>query len=167
MTAGLQGIPHEVAYVFWPAEADRRDELLATGRPRLLLIAAGVAPPVGGDPLEDWIREPFEGVDLEHRAQRLARRARLDAARPRIDAGGLLHANGRRAALSPGQEPLLRLLVDSYGYVVSVTDLVDAYGGSEVALHRVIQRCRDKVDPLGLRIHKIRSGGYQLCAAPD
>jgi DNA-binding response OmpR family regulator len=159
------GIPHDVAFVFWPSESARRAELLAAGRPRLLLIAAGVAPPEGGDPLEDWIREPFEALDLEHRAKRLATRARLDSLRPRLDEGGLVHVDGRWVTLSPGQEPLVQLLVDNYGYVVPVADLVAAYGGTEVSLHRVLQRCRDKLRPLGLTIHKIRGGGYQLCAA--
>lgn len=161
------GIPDEVAIVFWPAEASRRDALAVEGRPRLLLLAAATPPPPGSDPLEDWLREPFDGVELEHRAQRLAARARAEGARPRLDLDGLLHVHGRRAVLSPAQVPLVALLVERFGFVVPVGELQAVHGGSEVSVHRVLQRCRERLVPLGLALHKVRGGGYQLCAKSD
>ncbi len=62
-----------VALVPWPEDDDALDVLAVTGRPRLLLVAAGAEPPEVRDPLEDWIRVPADDRDVEVRARRLAR----------------------------------------------------------------------------------------------
>src|SRR6188472_1930581 len=56
-----------IALVRWPAEAVRRNELAAAGRPRLLLLEPGAAPPLAWDHLEDWTRLPADPADVEAR----------------------------------------------------------------------------------------------------
>ena len=63
----------EVALVPWPEERSSLDDLALAGRPRVLVVAASVAPPDVRDPLEDWVRVPVDHADVEVRARRLAR----------------------------------------------------------------------------------------------
>jgi hypothetical protein len=71
------GVEVDVAVVAevvrWPAEAGRRAELAAQGRPRVLLVEAGAVPPPLA-PEEDWLRLPAPPADLRARRTRLARR---------------------------------------------------------------------------------------------
>ena len=63
----------DVALVPWPEEQSALDDLALAGDPRVLVVAASVAPPDVRDPLEDWVRVPVDHGDVEVRARRLAR----------------------------------------------------------------------------------------------
>jgi hypothetical protein len=63
----------DVALVPWPEEQSALDDLALAGEPRVLVVAASVAPPDVRDPLEDWVRVPVDHGDVEVRARRLAR----------------------------------------------------------------------------------------------
>ena len=105
----------------WPVEQARRDELQREGRPRLLLLEDGVAPPPAGpDDLEDWIRVPAGEVDLRARVEGLRRRAeaRVDPA-PALDDDGVLRLGDRWVSLPPVEARLTAALLDRYGAVVS------------------------------------------------
>jgi hypothetical protein len=159
-----------VAYVFWPTESDRRATLAAEGRCRLLLLAADTPAPEVSDPLEDWIREPFEAGDLEARVLGIEARARRHA-EPHIDADGVLHLHDRRTALSEPQRALVQLLLDHLDELVSLADLRGAHEGagavgSVEATSRSLQRCRAKLQAVGLELHTIRAKGFLLAVAP-
>ena len=64
----------EVTLIRWPEEADTRDVLRQTGKPRVLLLVGGSAPPTPVDDLEGWIRVPVSDADLRARMEWLARR---------------------------------------------------------------------------------------------
>jgi hypothetical protein len=74
----------DVALVPWPDEVAAAERLARVGRPRVLLVAPGVEPPLVTDPLEDWVRVPVQPVDVDVRAHRLARidRARRERSLP-------------------------------------------------------------------------------------
>src|SRR5687768_8818823 len=65
----------DVVLVRWPDEAERRRQLLEAGRPRLLIVAAGVPAPAPEDCMEDWVRVPAEESDVRARIESLAFRA--------------------------------------------------------------------------------------------
>ena len=161
-----------VTLVFWPLEADKRRELAQEGRPRLLLLGSDTPPPTCSDRLEEWVREPFDGIELAARVARLEARARLRARHTYLDPDGVLHSAGARAVLSDAQVPLVAELVDRFDQVVRLDTLVRAYGtvspspSPEVTV-RAIQRCRVKLGSIGLRVCVVRSKGYLLCLATD
>jgi hypothetical protein len=62
----------QVELVAWPAGHERRIELAAAGRPRLLVVAPGVPPPDVWESIEDWVRLPAEPADVELRRRHLA-----------------------------------------------------------------------------------------------
>lgn len=155
-----------VAYVFWPSEADRRSALAAEGRCRLLLLAADTPAPESWDPLEDWIREPFEAGDLEARVLAIEARTRRRA-KARIDHDGVLHLHDRSTSLSDPQRGLVQLLLDRLGQVVPLTDLRRAHAdvgavGTMEATTRSLQRCRTKLRTVGLELHTVRGKGFLL-----
>lgn len=102
-----------VAFVFWPREEDHRRRLAARGEPRLLLLAEDAPAPESSDPLEGWIREPFDAADLDARVHQVHGRARCAERaerRPHVDADGVRRASGgrrmsARSALRTRQEP--------------------------------------------------------------
>jgi hypothetical protein len=158
--------PGGVAYVFWPAEAERRAALAAEGRGRQLLLAADTPAPEVWDPLEDWIREPFEAGDLEARVLDIEARARRRA-RPRIDGDGVLHLHDRQVALSDGQRALVEVLLERLGELVPLIDLQRAQGASGAVASvatttRSLQRCRTKLRRVGLELHTVRAKGFLL-----
>jgi hypothetical protein len=109
----------DVVLVRWPKENEHRDRLAREGHPRLLLLEAGVLPPLVEDPLEDWVRIPAR----HRRAARLdtlALRAWLQAPpQPTIDDDGVIRHNGLWASLPPVEARITRLLLDCLGAVVS------------------------------------------------
>jgi hypothetical protein len=167
--------PGSVALVFWPAEEDRRQELADAGHGRLLLLPADAPPPSGGDPLEDWIREPFDPADLDARVLTLLgrmRRAERVGRRPSVDPDGLLRSGPLRVALSSTQAALVRVLVDHLGEVVGLDRLRQASveagaAGTPQATARTLHRCRARLVRAELDLHVLRARGAMVCLAPD
>jgi hypothetical protein len=163
----------EVELVRWPAEQGRRDDLEASGLPRLLLLEHGVAPPVPADELEDWIRVPAGDDDVKARVDGLRRRVAVRAATvPDLDDDGVLRAGGGWVPLPPVESRLMGALLGRYGAVVSRDALAragwpdGAPGRNALDVHML--RLRRRVGPLGLAIRTVRSRGYLLerLAAP-
>ena len=158
----------DVDLVRWPAEAARRDELRREGRPRLLLLEDGAAPPLAGpDELEDWIRVPAADVDRRARVEGLQRRIEaLVAAAPALDEDGVLRLDGRWVSLPPVEARLTAALLDRFGAVVSRDALAragwpaSAPGRNALDVHML--RLRRRLSPLALAIRTVRSRGYLL-----
>ena len=158
----------DVVLVRWPVEAARRDELQQEGRPRLLLLEDGVAPPrAGPDDLEDWIRVPAGDLDLRARVEGLQRRseARVDPA-PALDEDGVLRLGDQWVSLPPVEARLTAALLGRYGAVVSRDALAragwpsGAPGRNALDVHML--RLRRRLSPLALAIRTVRSRGYLL-----
>ena len=155
----------QVEFVRWPVEQERRKVLEGLGRPRLLLVDSGDAPPSTPDVLEDWIRLPAEEIDIRARAESLLE-ASLSADLPELDDDGLLRFRGRWAAMPPIEANLVRALIDAYGTVVtreqlSVAGWPDGSPGRN-ALDVHMLRLRRRIDGLDLAIRTVRSRGYVL-----
>jgi DNA-binding response OmpR family regulator len=164
----------DVVLVRWPAEAARRDELKQEGRPRLLLLEGGAAPPADSpDDLEDWIRVPAGDADLRARVDGLQRRIETRAAAPALDDDGVLRLGDRWVSLPPVEARLTAALLDRYGAVVSRDALAragwpaGAPGRNALDVHML--RLRRRLSPLALAIRTVRSRGYLLerAGAPD
>jgi DNA-binding response OmpR family regulator len=158
----------DVTLVRWPAESARREVLVETATPRLLLVEDGVPPPSGDDCLEDWIRVPAPGVDVEIRVQALAARAAKhdSPTQPDLDDDGVLrYANGW-VALPPVEARLTGAMVERFGAVVSRQSLSQAAwpegspGRNALDVH--VLRLRRRLSPLALTIRTVRSRGYLL-----
>jgi hypothetical protein len=156
----------DVALIRWPEE----DALLATrrgaGQATLLVLSADQRPPAVWGPLEDWVREPVDAVDVYARRERLRRR--LDAlAAPVFDEDGLLHRGRRWVSLPELEHRLVYVLLDRLGLPVSRQALVSAiYPDTQEDRHRAldafVRRARGRLAPLGLEIHTVRGIGYML-----
>lgn len=152
----------------WPAERARRDELRRAGRPRVLLIEDGVAPPVPSpDDLEDWIRLPADDTDLQARVEGLQRRRdALVGAAPALDGDGVIRVGDRWVSLPPVEARLTAALLDRFGAVVSRDALAlagwpaGAPGRNALDVHML--RLRRRLSPLALAIRTVRSRGYLL-----
>jgi len=156
----------DVALVHWPDGEDELAERRAAGHATLLVVAAGHRPPEAWGPLEDWLRQPFDSVDLYARRERLRRR--LDACAPaRFDDDGLLQRGRRWVALAPREDRLVRALLPHQGRPVPRAALVEAlYPETREDPHRAldtfVRRARTHIAPLGLAIHTVRGIGYML-----
>jgi DNA-binding response OmpR family regulator len=157
----------DVVLVRWPAEVARRDELLRAGRPRLLLLEDGAAPPAPPDDLEDWIRVPAADADLQARVEGLQRRTRTQGdGSPSLDDDGVLRLGDRWVSLPPVEARLTAALLDRYGAVVSRDALsqagwpAGAPGRNALDVHML--RLRRRLAPLALAIRTVRSRGYLL-----
>jgi DNA-binding response OmpR family regulator len=157
----------DVVLVRWPKENEHRDRLAREGRPRLLLLEAGVLPPLVEDPLEDWVRIPAPDTDVRARLDTLALRARLRApSQPTLDDDGVIRHNGLWASLPPVEARITRLLLDRLGAVVSRESLSragwpdGAPGRNALDVH--VLRLRRRLAQVGLAIRTVRSRGYLL-----
>lgn len=157
--------PVEVVLVRWPSEGARRDRIAAEGRPRLMLVEDVADPPIGDDPLEDWIRVPASEIDVQARMATLAARARAVAA-PRLDVDGVLRFGSLWVSLPPVEARLTRALLDRFGAVVSRESLSragwpdGAPGRNALDVH--VLRLRRRLSPVHLAIRTVRSRGYLL-----
>ena len=155
----------EVVLVRWPVELPRRTELVAQGRPRLLLVEDGSHPPVSDDPLEDWVRVPASDLDVQTRIATLAARAQAAAA-PRLDVDGVLRFGALWVSLPPVEARLTRAMLDRFGAVVSRESLCragwpdGAPGRNALDVH--VLRLRRRLAPVRLAIRTVRSRGYLL-----
>ncbi len=159
-----------VQLVRWPSEHHRREELVAAGVARLLMVEPGAEAPATPDPLEDWVRLPVDSADLQARLDTLSARSHIRAsAAPRLDSWGVLHFRGREVCLAPLEARLAALLVSSFGAVVRRNELL--HGGwpaadpGRNALDVHILRLRRRLEPLELSIRTVRNRGYMLAPA--
>jgi hypothetical protein len=159
----------DVVLVRWPWEADTRARLARDGRPRLLLVDDGAAPPVVEDPLEDWIRWPAPDADVRARLDTLALRSSAwsrDTEPPNIDDDGVVRHAGRWVSLPPVEARLTRVLLDRFGAVVSREALAKAGwpdgapGRNALDVH--VLRLRRRLVEVTLAIRTVRSRGYLL-----
>lgn len=161
----------DVVLVRWPRERLKRDDLLAEGRLRLLLIEDDNDPPVMEDLNEDWIRVPAADADVQFRVEGLRRRWEATVGSfPELDPDGLLRHAGRWVSLPPVEARLTTSLLDRFGAVVSRDQLSrsgwprGAPGRNALDVHML--RLRRRIAPVGLVIKTVRSRGYLLEAAP-
>lgn len=170
--AGAPPCPDDptVVLLAWPSEADRRDQLAALGRPRLLVVDADAPPPGSADLLEDWVRSPADPHELALRRATLAERARRRSrpvALPTLDPDGILRSGDEWLALSPIESRLFGQLLERAGSVVHRADLADAAWpdgapGDPRALDVRVKVLRRRLAPLGLRLHTVATKGYLL-----
>ena len=159
--------PMDVVLLRWPLERQRRDELVAEGRLRLLLVDEGSEPPVSEDLYEDWVRVPAPDADVQFRIEGLRRRWAVKAGTvPELDPDGLLRHEGRWVSLPPVEARLMASLLDRFGAVVSREQLAKtgwprgAPGRNALDVHML--RLRRRIAPVGLAIKTVRSRGYLL-----
>jgi DNA-binding response OmpR family regulator len=161
----------DVVLVRWPRERIKRDDLLAEGRLRLLLVEDDNDPPLMEDLNEDWIRVPAADADVQFRVEGLRRRWEATiGSLPELDPDGLLRHAGRWVSLPPVEARLTTSLLDRFGAVVSRDQLSrsgwprGAPGRNALDVHML--RLRRRIAPVGLVIKTVRSRGYLLEAAP-
>ncbi len=150
----------------WPAEQRRRAELQGAGRPRLLLLEDGAAPPVAEDDLEDWIRVPAGEADLRARVAGIQRRTetKVAPAAPDLDEDGVLRLGEGWVSLPPVEARLMGALLDRYGAVVSRDALAragwpsGAPGRNPLDVHML--RLRRPLGPPALAIRTVPSRCY-------
>jgi DNA-binding response OmpR family regulator len=177
----------EVEVLRWPGEADRREACAERQVPCLLLVEDGVAPPVSGRLLEDWMRVPADELDLVARVRRLDALARRSSADPPVvDEQGILHVGLEWTALSVAEASLARRLTADFGHLVARAELLAALnpsaGSSGVSsltglnsaaaadrrprtLDLQICRLRRRIAAVGLTISAVRGRGYVLESA--
>jgi len=155
----------EVVLVRWPVESIRRQRIAEEGLPRLLLVEDDAEPPIGDDPLEDWVRIPAPEIDVQARLATLTARARAVAA-PRLDLDGVLRVGSLWVSLPPVEARLTRAMLDRFGAVVSRDSLSragwpdGAPGRNALDVH--VLRLRRRLAPVRLAIRTVRSRGYLL-----
>jgi hypothetical protein len=159
-------LPVDVRLVRWPMEHEYRDELHSVGVPRVLILEPDARPPAPWDELEDWVRVPVDRDELVLRATTVAHRA--DALeQPWLDDDGLLWLRDQWCAVSRGQLPFVRLLVDHFSSVVrdDEVDVVFVEGDTsahEEAIKTTVRRVQSLVKQLGLHLQRVRGSGYLL-----
>jgi hypothetical protein len=163
--------PEAVTFLHYPADLDALADLRCRRLPRLLLLAHGAAPPEDpADPLEDWVRLPADPVEVDVRAGLLAARAAAAAAASEVsvDDDGLVRRGGRRAALTPAEAAVFRVLLAAEGSVVRPAALEQAAAelGSKMRLTTRMTRLRARLVPLDLELHAVRGRGYLLELLP-
>lgn len=161
----------DVALVRWPDDEQKRRELRASNRPRLLLVDQQAPAPVSGDPLEDWIRLPADDRDLRARLDALTLRSGSgDDEFPVIDPDGLLRLGDQWVSLPPIEQRLATALIEKPSAVVSRDALAKAGWPGDVATRNALDvhmlRLRRRIEPLGLSIRTVRSRGYVLDIKP-
>lgn len=145
---------------------------MRAGIPRLLVVEAGVKPPLCSDPREDWVRAPVSRSDLEARVAALLHRA-YSRRTPTLDESGTLHYGHRSVTLSVRQTQVLELLIQRFEEVVSRQELEEHLMESSQrslsrnALDLQIMRLRKRLDVVGLSIRTAWGRGYLLEATTD
>jgi hypothetical protein len=170
-TNGSPGCDIHVEVVAWPVDAEEREALAEAGRPRLLLVEAGMVPPTPPDCFEDWVRVPAGEEEVKARIAALRLRVahhRRDA--PVLDREGCLRMGERWVHLPPIEARLAGALLERFGTVVGPSTLLRAGwpGGtpSRNTLDVRIHRLRRRLEPLGLGLRTVRRRGWILEVAP-
>lgn len=156
----------EVVHLRWPAERRRRERLRQEGRPRLLLVESGVAPPALGDCLEDWIRLPADDGDIAARAGELLARSRHHVGVTPTLESGVLRVGESWVPLSPLEAQLTAALLERMDAVVSRETLARAGWPAGTNARNTLDvhmaRLRRRLETVGLAIRTVRSRGYLL-----
>ena len=154
-----------VAILAWPEHADVAAACGRRGQPRLLLVAPEAEPPDDWDDLTDWVRLPVDERDLCARVAALQRLA-SPMPEPELDEFDVLRRGGHWTALAPIEARIFEVLLARCGTVVSRRDLGAAAWPAGMpntrALDGRLRRLRDRVEPLGLRVHNVRRRGLLL-----
>jgi DNA-binding winged helix-turn-helix (wHTH) protein len=155
----------------WPAQAGRREDLVAAHRPCLWVLEPGDLPPAIG-PLEDWARDGDSERDVHARVQRLAALApevhSLFPGEAGVDDEGMLDFRGHLIAIPPTEARLLDRLAQTPETIVTRDELGrllwDGPPASRSSLTSRIHTLRKRLRPVGLTIHAIRGHGFLLTA---
>lgn len=166
--------PVQVTLLRWPTDAATRTVLASAEQPRILILPANGTPPPALDDLEVCIWEPFEPVDVHRRAELLRRRVqrRHEQSVPYVDDGGLLRYGDRWEFIPDAQLPIVRLLIENLGSVVTYERLKHAYiegGGTTNAtsIRTALTRVRTRVKRIGLSVISMRKRGIMVELARD
>ena len=151
----------------WPAEADRRDDLVERNLPRLLLLDDGIEPPPPLDCLEDWVRLSASEADVRARVDGLMARGQAHLQDvPEVDPHGVVRYRNGWVALPPVEARLAEALILRYCAVVGRDTLRRSVwpgsspGRNVLDVH--VLRLRRRLAPLSLAIRTVRSRGYML-----
>jgi DNA-binding response OmpR family regulator len=162
----------DVAFLRWPADADKYAALVEERRPRLLLLDPGADPPNPSDCFEDWVMLPVEEQELASRTRALtARVACHQAVEPQVDDSGVLRFGDRLLVLPPVEARLASVLCARYGVVVGREALAASGwpdgppGRNALDVHLV--RLRRRLAGVGLTLRTVRSRGYLLEAVSE
>jgi len=155
----------DVVVLRWPEQGAERERLEHLGVPRLLIVETGVEPPTCESCLEDWLRLPAEDVDVRARLLALSRRSARHPMVPTLDDFGQLSHRGASVFLSPVDQRVAEVLVESFGTAVRDGELARRAwpaGSSGQTLRVHISRLRRRVAQLGLTITSVRNVGYVM-----
>jgi hypothetical protein len=156
----------DVVVLSWPADQAEAARLAAMDVPKLLLVDPSADPPIGDDPLTEWIRLPADDRDVRARLRLLRARSDGGTAVPTVDAHGCLRFRGRWVALSLGEERLARVLAEQFDELVSDEELIERGWSTEQltsgAFRLQLHRLRRRIKPLGLAIRVVRHRGYSM-----
>ena len=161
----------DVQVLRWPAQEALRQQLAVAELPRLLVLERGCEAPDEWDCLEDWIRSPYSVIDFEIRRATVAERARRLWSRPRLDADDLLRFDGNWVDIPRSQVPVVRLLVERSGELVTTATIAEAYAGAGgsgdwAAVKTMMIRIERRLATIGLTVHRLRRRGYLLEVPP-
>jgi hypothetical protein len=156
----------DVPVVAWPAGAAARARLHAVRRPRVLAVRATDPPPEITDDLEDWIRMPVDGEELELRQRTLLDRWLAGRGGVWLDEHGLVHGPRHWVALSRTQAAAAAPLIAGLGRVVARDDVRRSYEAvaghrTDEAFRSLLSRLRHKLGQVGGTLHML-SGGRLL-----
>jgi len=159
-----------VKLVRWPVEEQVRSLCKDEGIPCLLVVEAGVEPPICSDPREDWVRPPISQPDLDARVEALFNRV-YGSRVPRLDSVGTLYFDDQLVTISTAQIKLMELFVERFGEVVSRDELIERLNESSAAptrnsLDLHIMRLRRRLGDVNLAIRTAWGQGY-LLEAPE
>jgi hypothetical protein len=153
--------------VWWPDEGHKLATLRDEGRLRLVVVQDGAEPPISGDPLEDWVRSS-DSASIPDRIASLVARAE-PLLTPSLDASGVLRVGARWTPLSEHEIPIARRLVDAFGSIVSLGDIVGEAGSggaaasnAAAAFRQRMRRLRNRVRKVGLDLLVVPRRGYVL-----
>jgi hypothetical protein len=151
-----------VVVLAWPEERTRAEDLARRSTPRLLLVAVDEAPPSTDDPLCEWVQEPVDERDVQERIVELRNRASIE--RPILGDHGVLWRGALWVALSPIEARLTGAFLARPGRVLSRARLEQLGWPEGLPSNRAIDArikvLRERVAPIGLRIHTVRGQGY-------
>jgi Transcriptional regulatory protein, C terminal len=158
----------EVVVLYWPAQADEAQRLDRQCIPHLLLVDSGSTPPSFTSCLGDWMTLPASDLELQTRLVNLAQRAASHPRPPIVDDLGQLTYRGRSLFVSPIDQQLLHVLVESFGAIVTEAALIEKVwpeGAKNQVLRVHLSRLRRRLAPLGLTIKCARNAGYVMAEA--
>jgi hypothetical protein len=155
----------DVVVLRWPEQGAERERLERLAVPRLLIVEAGTEPPPSESCLEDWLRLPADDCDVRARLLSLSRRAARHPVVPVLDDFGQLTHRGASVFLSPVDQRVAQVLVETFGTAVRDAELARRAwpaGSSEQTLRVHISRLRRRISQLGLTITSVRNVGYVM-----